>query len=223
MRVKGWLVSLFLLGAVSLQVHADKIAEIFPFQNYSSTFTADVDTLHLNRFSVQVNFSTPAVNDAQIGNNDISEVDNTIYEPSYGFGVGQPVLLSTAGTTSPAAPLVTGTTYYVIRVTDNLLKLATTYAQVGTNDPIDIQTVSAGAWTLRPLPYSAGTVGMLFYASNDGTNWSILSSTHSLVTIGTGTRLFDFGEFAYRYLRFYFGGPNAGVVNLRSYLFGKEE
>lgn len=222
MKRKSLVLSMMLVGLVCAKARSAQTADMFAFQNFSSSFTADADTSGLNRFSVQVNFSTPAVNDAQIGYTDIDTTNDTIFEPSYGFGVGQPVLLATMTAISPT-PLVTGTTYYVIRITDNLLKLATTYAQASSGDAIDILSVSTGAWTLRPLPYSAGTVGFFWSASNDAANWTIVNSSQSLVTIGSGYRLFDFGEFPYRFLRFDFRGPNAGVVRLRALLYGKEK
>lgn len=198
--------------------------DLFSYENRSSTFSVDIDAAKLNRFSVEVVYSTPTVNDAAFGNVQVDPVTDTIYLPAHGFATALPVLLATAPATAPSG-LSTGTTYYVVKITDNLIKLATTYAQSLTGDTINIVSVSSGAWTFKPLPLNTGAAGVIFSNSNDGANWVVSSSSQALVSIlgGSGFRLFDFGEYAYRYLRFTFNGPAAGVIKLRAYIYGKED
>lgn len=227
--MKKLIVALFALLSVS-QVHAVGVTgDLFAFENKASSFTAEVDATKLNRFSIEVVYSTPVVNDVTFQNTAISLADDTIYAPSHGLATGQPVLLATAPVTAPSG-LTTGTTYFVTKINTDLIKLSTTYALSTSTSQIDITSAPGGVWTLKLLPLDLSNSGFLWYGSNDGTNWAQVSSvgstvalsTQTLTTIGTGYRLFDWGEFAYRFLRFTFNGPAAGVIRIRALLHGKE-
>lgn len=227
------LIVLLLAAARSSYAVESIYGDLFPYENKHSSFTVDIDAGKLDRFSIEVVYSTEAVaSDLPFDVNKINLVDNTI-SGAHRFALAQPVLLSTPSAGAPQ-PLVTGTTYFAVKVSDTLIKLATTYAQAISGDAIDITTLtpSTGTWTLRPLNLNLGAAGFLWQASNDATNYinvgsvgsSVTGSTQSLVTMGAASqaqRLFDWGEFPYKYLRFIFNGPSAGVIKLRAYINAK--
>jgi hypothetical protein len=229
--MKRLLAASFLLLASGMAHGAEAVyGDLFPYENKASSFTLDVDMLNYDRASIQVVYSTPTINDASIDSTRINTADDTIYVGSHGYATALPVLLSTAGQISPN-PLKTGTTYYVVKVTDNLIKLATTYSQATSNDPINILATSSMTLTLRPVPLNLNSAGFLWYGSNDGANWvgvsavgfTVATSTQQLAAMGAngGARLLDWGEFAYRYLRFDFKGPASGIIKLRAYINAK--
>lgn len=225
---KSILTSLLLLAAPF--VSAEVLGDIFPYENRTSSFTVEVDASQLERFSVQVVYSTPTVADSRFTQDAVNLVDDTIRVPSHEFATAMAVHLASAPLTAPN-PLVAGTTYYAIKVSDDLIQLATTYAQAVSGDKINILTAPALALTLRPLPLSVGSAGYLWYGSNDGANWTavnsvgltVAESTQTLTVMGAfgGSRLHNWGEFAYRFLRFDFRGPVHGVIKLRAFINGK--
>lgn len=211
------------------------VGDLFPYDNKHSSFTVDVDAGKLDRFSIEVVYSTGPVADAQVNTGTIDITNDTILVlSSHSFAMAQPVVFSTFPAFAPT-PLTTGTTYFVVKISDSLLKLATTYAQAIVGDAIDITSVvgkSTQTWTLHAIPLNTGTANFSWLGSNDALNWvsvgsvgsSVIGSTQSLVSMGTASlsaRLFDWGEFAYKYLRFTFAGPTYGVIRMRAYLSGK--
>lgn len=206
--------------------------DLFPYEFKHSSFTVEVNTEQLDRFSIQVVASTESISSESFNGGHVSVGDDTItVSTGNKIGQGMPVLLSVQGVAAPS-PLATGTTYFAVRISDSLLKLATTYAQAVSRDTIDILTNPGGSWTLIPRALNTGAAGYLWYASNDGTNWTqvasvgstVNGSTQSLVSMGsssTNARIFDWGEFAYKYLRFTFNGPSLGAIKLRAFIFGR--
>lgn len=160
-------------------------------------------------------FSGGAASDIDIDN-------NTISETGHQFTTGLKVLLSTA--TAPSG-LTSGTTYFVIKTTPNEFKLAVVSSDAVSGTAIDITAVTGGnTWTLAPLANSLTGAGFNWQASNDGSTWATLVvSSQALTAIGDGTRLWDFGQYAYRFLRLNFTGPSQGAINLRAIINGKRE
>lgn len=222
-----------LLTAGSVHALDSVSGDLFAYENKASSFTVDVDASKLDRFSIEVIYSTEAVIDVPFGGSAISTLTDAITVSTNGIATGTRVLLATAAVTAPQ-PLATGTTYFAVKVSDTLLKLATTYAQAVSRDTIDIIgiPVATQTYTLRVLPYSPGSAGFSWSASNDGVNYvgvavvggaSVAVSTQALTALSptVSARLFDWGEFAYKYLRFTFAGPTDGAIKLRAYLVGK--
>lgn len=85
-----------------------------------------------------------------------SLVTDNITVTGHKFGTGQAVVYSNGGGTAPTG-LVNGTTYYVIRVDANTLKLASSLANAVAGNNINITAVGAGtAHSLTPV-YTAQT------------------------------------------------------------------
>lgn len=228
--MKRLLAVLVFLGFVSSAKAVEPVlGDLFPYENRHSSATFDLDTNGLERLSIQLVYSTPTVADVSFyGATDVDTAANTITK-SHTFATGMKVLLATAAATAPE-PLTTGTTYFVVKISDSLLQLATTYAQAATGDEIDILGTSATAMTLRPLALSLSNAGILWYGSNDGANWDAVNangltvnqSTQALTSMGIydGARLLDWSTYPYRFLRLTFNGPASGVMKLRAFLNG---
>lgn len=233
--MKKIILLLLLIGAAASSVFAtDAIyGDLFPYENKHSSFTVDIDVTKMDRMSIQVSYSSETIPDVQFGGVNISSASDTIFALANNIGQGEPVLLATVTTVAPQ-PLVTGTTYFAVRVSDNLLKLATTYAQAISRDTIDIigVPIASNTFTLRPVNLNSGVPAYSWLGSNDATNYltvyavggnAVANSTQSLIgaTSTIQSRFFDWGEYAYRYLRFKFDGPGNGAIKLRAYINAK--
>lgn len=76
----------------------------------------------------------------------ISTTDNIVFKVDHGLSTGTPVRLQTTG--GLPAPLVAGTRYFAIRVSDTQFGLATTLADALTDTRIDLTTVGTGTHQL---------------------------------------------------------------------------
>lgn len=159
----------------------------------------------------------------------ISIADNTFEKASHGFTTGMRVVISTpaAGAMPTASGLYGGTTYYAIRVDDTYYKLATSTMNAVAGTAIDITALN-GATTLSVFPVAltlAGSNGISWQASNDGTNWSSLSTTSisSVTYSAAGNTLSDFGSNNYRFIRPVVIPPTAGGIRFDLYINGKRD
>lgn len=213
-----------ILALVATKAHAvqNEYGDIFPYENRHATFSYVLDAGQFTNTTIQVVYSTPTCLALPFTSNQVNVVDDTILGTSHGLPTGLPVLLASAPATG-FSPLTAGTTYFVIKITDNLVKLATTYAQAVTGDAINILSITnTSNFTLLPVPLSLGSANIAFSASNDGTNFVVMASSVGLTTQVNGSTLFDFSGFTYRLLKFTFNGPTAGVVKLRAFFSGRK-
>ena len=75
----------------------------------------------------------------------VDVTNNTIKSVRHRITTGDPVIYSTTGTVITATPaLVSGTTYYAIRVDKDYIKLATTLANALAGTAIDLTAVGVG-------------------------------------------------------------------------------
>lgn len=86
-----------------------------------------------------------SVSPYEIPYTDISIADNTFTKTAHGYITGLKVQVSTDGTLP--APLVVSTDYFVIKITVNTFKLATSLANSLVPTPIDITTQGTGSHT----------------------------------------------------------------------------
>ncbi len=98
----------------------------------------------------------------QQGGYNIDVTANTITLANHGFTTTQAVTLTTTGTLPN--PLLTATTYYIIAVDANTLKLATSSANALSGTAIDITTVGTGTHTITP----SGTVPVMHALLGNG-------------------------------------------------------
>lgn len=227
--MKRLIAALSILMAINGKLFAAVInTDVFPYQNYTATFTKTVDLSEIQSFSLQVVYSTaPQPTGVNADSNKIDIANDTIFS-TVTYGLGQQVLVSTLSSTNNLpAGLVTGTTYYVVPVSDNLFKLINTSTGAVAGLSIDLTAVSTHTLIyVTPLNISMGASGMTWEASNDGTNFVSVGSSCTMTTVGTGgisSQIRDFGSFAYRYLRMTFNGVTAGTMKLRVFLNGRRQ
>lgn len=157
----------------------------------------------------------------------ISVADDTVYKASHGMTDGLRVLYSTGVANKSITGLTFGTTYYAIRVNDNYFKVASSSMNAVGGTAMDFTALSGGCTDYRFAPLTLATqlgTGFLWQGSNDGTNFSDLTSTaiSSFTYTAAGNSLWNFGEYAYKYLRVVFKEPTAGGLALLIKLFGRE-
>lgn len=148
-------------------------------------------------------------------------VSSAITETAHGFATGLRVLFQKSAGTDPQN-LASGTTFYVIKTTDDAYKLATSSTNAAAGTAITVSTFTGGGtYAVTPLTLSIGSAGFLWQASNDATNYSALSITTVTYT-AAGNTLWDLSTFAYRYLRLVFTGPTNGAINIAVKLNGRK-
>lgn len=177
---------------------------------------------------------TGSNNQSYVGgtNSAITTSASMITSNAHGFMLALPVLYTKTAGTSPGL-LVVGTTYYVTNQTTNNFQLASTSAkaQAGTNDvAITTQTATGGGtFVLTPLAIS-GTPSWKWQYSNDGANWSDLTTTSGGVAVSSvtfispytaATNNWDLGGINFQYIRLNVIGPTQGGVKLKALLTGR--
>lgn len=166
---------------------------------------------------------------------DYTIAQSSINAPSHGMSTGFFVYFTT-GTNVALNPLVHNTTYYVIKVDANTVKLALTQAAAVAGTPI-VFTSSRTPTTTNTYTIVASTaVGTPSYkwrVSNDNTYWVDLSTrtnaTGVVVEQGSlasyalaGTSMaWDLGKVGYRYLRFAVTAPTRGAIWIKNAVIGK--
>jgi hypothetical protein len=152
---------------------------------------------------------------------DITITNNPFYAKNVANGqasmVALPVLYSTGSVA--IGGLTNQTTYYVIPVDVNTIRLASNSANAQAGTAITLTSsgtpTAAHTYTLTPLPI-AGTVSMKWQVSNDGTTWTDLSTPS--VTFGlpytASSTSWDFNGSIYQYYRLSVTAPTQGGLAL---------
>ena len=163
-------------------------------------------------------------------NTAFSSGSTNITLPTNGFTTDLPVVFNSAGTVSP---LSNGTTYFVIVVDANNIKLASSSSNALAGTAITLSSVDATTTahtaTLTPTALTLGSAGGLWQVSNDGTNWATYANTALSVAVASQTFtsaqaivVQDFGPINYNYLRYNITGPTQGAVALKVVLTSKD-
>lgn len=151
-------------------------------------------------------------------NSAIQTASGSLHLVSHGFTTALPVLYKKTAGTSPGQ-LVANTTYYVVPVDANNLKLASTSTAAVAGTPvvgISTQTsTGGGSFSLTALAI-AGTPSFKWQSSNDNTNWFDMAIT--TVTFASpytaSNQSWDFGTPNYVYYRLNVIGPTQGGMKL---------
>lgn len=106
----------------------------------------------LDDISVQTFEDTPKIKSFDGGSNTVvNESNDQITISGHGFSTGDEVVYSCTGATdvTPTAlsPLVSGTTYFVIKVSDTVIKLASNLANANSGSALDFTTTTINAAT----------------------------------------------------------------------------
>lgn len=137
--------------------------------------------------------------------------------PNNGFTTGTSVRYSTG--VVAITGLTNQSTYYVISVDANNIKLASTYANSLAGTAITLGSASLTGphtFTLTP-PTLTGTASFKWQESNDNTNWvdmNVSSVTFSSPYTST-TTFWDFGYLTPQSIRINFVGPATGCISLQ--------
>ncbi len=173
-------------------------------------------------FRYAISVSTPALTVSGFSggsDNDIDLTNNQFSETSHGFVTGLAVLFSTSASNIGApGGLTNQTTYFVMKVDDNTYKVGTTAVMVSSGGAIDLTSQSTATlnYTFTALPTVGAPTAFKWQASNNGVNWTDLSittvTTANIVT--GGGSIWDFSEYAYRYLRLLLLAPTSGATTV---------
>ncbi len=140
---------------------------------------------------------------------------STIMISTHGITSGFPMWWQTLSGSTPT-PLNVGTTYYVIRVDQNNIKLAltSTGALAGLNINISSQSLTGGSFfKLNPVGF-AGTPSFKWQASNDNVSYFDLPISSVTFSSGVSSTMWD-GTVNYRWLRFNYSAGTGGGMNIK--------
>lgn len=150
-------------------------------------------------------------------------ITKSTYTYAHGFATGLKVLYASSTVTTGIGGLGGGTTYYIIRSNDYTYQLATSSTNAAAGTAIDITSIPGNqTFSITPLSFSAtAPSGFRWQAANDRLNWVDLSVSSVTYTGTSGSTLWDFGSFNYRYLRVNALGPTNGCVDYDFTISGK--
>lgn len=149
----------------------------------------------------------------------VSASTDKITITNHGYYTGLDVLY-TAGNDAIGG-LSDQTTYYVIKIDDNNIKLATSKNNAISGTAINITSVvlddSESTYTLTPLDLS-GTPYISWEGSNDYSYWFSVSNSTRDIDSSNYDR-WEFENYIYRYLRLKLVGPSTGAVKVKANLY----
>ena len=196
----------------------------------ASPSSAQVDIVGKNCDGINLAITTSSSAKISKGGNMASGVAATvavtdiITKTSHGYSTGLKVALT--GSSLPTG--LSATDYYIIKLTANTFKLASSLANAIAGTPVDITAVAVGAtahtYTLTPAAIS-GTPSFKWQASNDASNWvdlSVSSVTMSAYVAGGTSSYWDFSWYPFKWLRLNVIGPTTGGIYLKSSLSVKK-
>jgi hypothetical protein len=166
---------------------------IHNFKNISNSATDgvyEIDTVVDDKtYELSVNGIIPLREIVFESRNGVSLNYNAIYAPAHGFATGAAVLYTTVGT--PVSGLTSGTTYYVIRVNNKWLRLATdaTNAEDGIFISFGTSNPGVGAHRLTTSSISGETLGVGTLTTSAGSNRIIGDETNLSSTFIRGDTL----------------------------------
>lgn len=143
------------------------------------------------------------------------DIDNELVKSTaHGFRTGRKIAL----TTSSALPTgLTATNYWMIRVSDDTLKFASSLSNAIAGTAVNITALGTGTHTMTPAALSACTVKL--QESNNGTDWDDVSTMSSTIT-ATGASKFKPADVSMKYMKIAFAIGD-GQVELVSTICGK--
>lgn len=148
---------------------------------------------------------------------DIDITDNYFNVETHELTTGLRVRYDTVSGTAPGG-LTTGTTYYAIKISNDIYQLATssTNAVAGTEIDITSLPTSGGSYSITPEALSIGSANFRWEGSNDNSNWTDLGlpSVNTVDLEAGGTNIWDLSPFNFKYIRLNFVGPTSGGVSL---------
>jgi len=188
------------------------------FSTSTSTNVLTITALEAGQNNYSISASTAGFAVSQMNNGvdgAFSVSSDKISKADHGLTTGVSVLLSTTAGTPPGG-LSADTTYYAIKLNDNIFQLATSSTNALAGTDIDITGVTgSGTVVLTPPALDIGSAGYKWQGSNDNTNWSdVTTSISSITYAASGNTLWDVGEYNFKYLRMVYTAPDWGALDL---------
>lgn len=191
------------------------------FASMTSTNSGDSEVIKLD---YAAGFSVQAVYDVQtpaaviVASAAIVFSTATWTSTAHGFTTGLKVRLTTSS--ALPAPLQLATDYFVIVVTANTFKLASSLALALAGTPVTLSDAGVGNQTVTPVALAGATIG--FYGSNveEGDVWTLLATATAITVDGSSYYppvATAQPPLAYRRFKCV-KGLTAGVVDLRAYV-----
>jgi len=166
---------------------------------YFETAILDVDDCQRLEGHITVTVTTPSAFTFVDG--DVSVADNTITKTAHGCKTGLKVAASNSGGALPGG--TSATTYYIIRVDADTVKLATSQANALAGTAVDITSAAGGGThTLTPNVTVAGTIKLQknIEPGDQTAIWSDILLMSASIS-GAGTTTFSLSDFCYQNVR----------------------
>lgn len=154
--------------------------------------------------------STAKTFDGETGVNTTTEV---ITSTAHGFVTGRKIALTTAGVLPTG---LSATNYWVIKVSDDTLKLASSLANAIAGTAVNITAAGSGTATMTPAALSGCSIKL--QESNDGVEYDDISSMSTTITTD-GLSKFK-PDVSMRYIKIVFAITD-GQVNISSTICAK--
>lgn len=191
------------------------------FASLTSTQAGDSEVIYLNyadRLSVQAIYDVQSPSAKVVASGSIDFATATWTSTAHGFTTGLKVQLTTSS--ALPSPLALATDYFVIVVTADTFRLASSLANALLGTPVTLTNSGTGNQTVTPVALAGASIS--YYASNteDGDNWTILQTATS-ITVDGGSWFppRDTAQAPMSWRRFKcVKGLTAGVVDLKAYV-----
>lgn len=190
--------------------------DLFASVGLLTTQAGDSEVIKLNygdRLSVQSFYDVSAPAAKVVASASIVFATATWTSTAHGFTTGLAVQLTTSG--ALPTPLQLATNYYVIVLTANTFKLASSLANALAGTAVTLSDAGTGNQTVTPVALAGASVG--YYLSNveEGDYWTLVT-TATAITVDGSSYLAQ-PDVAYRRFKAV-KSLTSGVVSLQSYV-----
>lgn len=178
----------------------------------SSLQSKVIDLDRVLSYSVQVNYADAAPAIKTFVDANVTVAADTITIAAHPYVTGTKVILTSIGVLPAGLALVT--TYFVIKIDADTIKLASSLVNAQAGTAVDITAAAGGGTHTATATVSAGNVFKL-QKNNDNVAANYADIASQTVTIATtlGTSIFENVNPSYRYLRLLFT-PSAGQITM---------
>lgn len=191
----------------------------------AATVVSDAFKLqHMDGYALQAIYSVSSPGVKTFADADVNTTNDTITEASHGYKTGLKVALTNSGGALPTG--LSATDYYVIRVDDNTIKLASSQANALAGTAVNITAASGGGThTLTPASLAGGTIKLQASAlpspgsSASSTDWIDVASSSQSIS-ASGSYLWNVADAKYLWVRVH-ATMTAGQIDFNAYVNGK--
>lgn len=187
--------------------------------NLAQTVSAEVLLDRIDHLALHLNHVDATPGAKTFDPADVSIATDRISIPAHGFSTGLKLQFSSSG--ALPAGLLVSTDYFVIKVDDDMFKVAASLADAITGGAIDLNSQGTGIHTATPSAFAGGT--FKFYSSNDiDKGFAEIPQMRITLSAATGTCMANVVHPTYRWLRVEFN-PSAGSIDLEVILNARQD